>query len=162
MSGKTTNKGAENTAPSSLTQEELTKKISELEGVVAEKEEKISELEGVVAEIKQGIQGLNEELNAKNGIIDALEAKAKELDEMLDECEAEISRLKDTPKVSAVSVTSSVERGTTEQKPSTVNFEVKYPDDYNGKRFMPEGVRELAYETAVQFEEKGIGKIVTE
>jgi len=41
-----------------------------------------------------------------------------------------------------------------------VKFEVKYPENFQGKKYMSEGVREVSKETARQFEEKGIGKIL--
>lgn len=44
--------------------------------------------------------------------------------------------------------------------PNDVKFEVSYPKSYKGQRHMPEGITVVSSETAQQFTELGIGKIV--
>lgn len=46
------------------------------------------------------------------------------------------------------------------KNPNDVDFEVKYSDDYNGVKHMPEGVVTVSKEAAEKFTAMGIGKVV--
>ena len=41
-----------------------------------------------------------------------------------------------------------------------VEFDVKYPKDYKGEKYMPEGVVTISKESAAQFTKLGIGQVV--
>lgn len=46
------------------------------------------------------------------------------------------------------------------KNPGDVDFDVKYPEDYKGAKYMPEGVVTISKESAEQFTALGIGKVV--
>lgn len=46
------------------------------------------------------------------------------------------------------------------KNPGDVDFDVKYPEDYKGAKYMPEGVVIISKESAEQFTKLGIGKVV--
>jgi hypothetical protein len=49
----------------------------------------------------------------------------------------------------------------TQRHPNDVDFEVKYPDGYDGPKHLPEGVTVVSKETAEDFIKRGIGQIAT-
>ena len=48
------------------------------------------------------------------------------------------------------------------KNPNDVDFNVKYPEGYQGKKTMPEGIVTISKESAEHFEKLGIGSVVGE
>lgn len=46
------------------------------------------------------------------------------------------------------------------KNPNDVDFQVKYPEDYKGPKYMPEGIVTISKESAEQFTKAGIGQVV--
>lgn len=113
----------------------LEQELANANETIALLQESISDSEAEVSKVKL-------ELISANETIEALKLKLLE------------------PKAATNSVDATIEVGNGKVAVAPmVTFDVKYPEGFEGTRFMQEGERQMAIEIAKQFEEKGLGKI---